>query len=173
MNNAEIRLKLQKLMYQTVYDQAHHGNWDYREIRPLPIVSVTYHPGQRIESDCSYGTKLLCHAADAPDPTGFNYQGYGNTVSMWEHLPHIPQEQTLPGDVIIFGQNGADHVAMLYQWSAGHCWLWNMGSQGDPRFSKLGDQLAYFGSRPHQWCQILKPAPTKHLKGNPPQKGPK
>lgn len=165
------RLKLQKLMYQTVQQQKQHGNWHYHEVRPLPVVKIPVANNVATFSDCSFGVKLLCFAAGIQDPTGFGYEGVGNSTSIWEHLPHIDLSQALPGDPVTFGVDGSVHVAMLYMWHDNHCWLWNMGEEGEPAFVTLGSETAYHAGEPVTWCQLLRPDPTPHLKGNPPKKG--
>lgn len=170
MTNAQTRALLQRLMYQTVQQQAKHKNWIYDEVRELPIVRVPTRDNRVTRSDCSFGIKLLCFSANTIDPTGFNFEGVGNSTSIWEHLPHITLAEAKPGDPVIWGVEGSVHVAMLYQWHGGRCWLWNMGEQGEPVFTTLGAESAYHAGQPVQWCQLLRPDPTPHLKGNPPRK---
>ena len=172
MSSAEIRKRLQQLQYATQQQQAHHGNWNYREVRPLPVVHVPSPNNETIDADCSFGVKLLCYSAGAPDPTGFNYASYGNTVSIYQHLPHIDLGQALPGDIVLYGPGGSDHACMLYQWHDGRCWVWSHGHQGAPEIVTLGAMSAYFGPEcPVTWCQTLRPDPTPHAHGNPARTG--
>lgn len=170
MTNAQIRTLMQRYMFTTVSDQAKHSNWVYEFSRALPVVPIGYTPSVKILADCSFGCKLICHAAGVPDPTGYNYLGYGNSGSIWHHLPKITLSEAKPGDIVTFGFEGDHHAAMLYMWHDNHCWLWNHGRQGQPVFSTLGAETAYHSGMDVQWCQVLRPDPPQHSRGNPPVK---
>lgn len=169
MTNAQRRLTLQNLMWKTVNLQKAFRNWQYREARPLPIQAILF--DQAVYSDCSFGCKLLCYSVGGiPDPTGFDYNGYGNSESIRQHLPKISQAEARPGDIIVwYGIEDEEHAAMLYKWEkvdgVVHCFLWNMGMQGQPVFSTLGRELAAHPGASVQWCQVLRPDPAPTTKG--------
>lgn len=165
---------MQTAMYGSATQQAEHGNYDYREIRPLPVIHIPTRGNAHADLDCSFGVKCLAYTAGAPDPTGFNWAGYGNTVSIYQHLPHIDFSQTLPGDIGIYGPGGAYHAIALYQWHDGRCWVWSMGHQGAPQIVTLGAMSAHFGPEcPLTWCQLVKTTPPHHTNGNPARTSPK
>lgn len=169
MTNTERRHTLQTLMWSTVNRQKLWHDWTYDEVRPLEVVAVL--GNERIRSDCSFGCKLLCSAIHGiPDPTGFDYNGYGNSESIRQHLPKISQAEARPGDIIAwYGIPDEEHAAMLYKWEkvdgVVHCFLWNMGEQGQPVFSTLGRELAAHPGASTQWCQVLRPDPAPTTKG--------
>jgi hypothetical protein len=71
--------------------------WNYAEVRPLTIPARLAHG---VRADCSYGCVNLCRWAGAPDPTGYRFNGYGNSTSMFEHLAHNSLAQARTGDFI-------------------------------------------------------------------------
>ncbi len=91
---------------------AHKSEFDYDEIRPMPL--TTHAP---IRDDCSGFCTLVYFLADAPDPNGphYNYDGYGNTDTLYANAKHIPVEQVLPGDLAIFGLNPTLHGAVIIE----------------------------------------------------------
>ena len=109
------RQRLVVLMASTVDDQARHRNWRYRAVRPQAILP-SYIPGGYIEADCSDGCRDLCRWANIPDPAGNVYAPYGNSSSIWAHLPHISLSEAEPGDIVVFGYRyGEHHACMLWE----------------------------------------------------------
>jgi hypothetical protein len=125
-----VRDVLHQLMTETA------GNaygWNYREVRPLPIPARLAHG---VNADCSYGCVVLCKWAGAPDPTGMGFDGYGNSVSMYQHLEHIPLAQATVGDCLVFGPDGEWHATMIYRPGPDPV-LWSHGHQGAPNLYPL------------------------------------
>ena len=145
-----VRTELERLMRATLADNAAHHDWDYRAIRPL-YVYPSWHAGQHVNADCSFGCKLLCHWAGLnDDPCGSNWDGYGNSSSIAAHLHHLDRpEQLLIGDIVTFGTDGANaHAAMVLE--PGHDpLLWSHGHQGAPNTYRLSED-----GRPHLYCRI-------------------
>lgn len=165
---------MQVAMFNSAAQQKAHGNYSYEEIRPLPVIKLPTRNNAHAALDCSFGVKCLSYTAGGPDPTGYNYEGYGNTVSIYQHLPHIDLSQALPGDIGIYGPGGAYHAIALYMWHDNHCWVWSMGHQGAPEIVTLGTMSSHFGpSCPLTWCQLVKPTPAHQTAGNPPRTSPK
>ena len=166
MSATAVRAALRGYMWKTVQYQRAHSNWVYDEVRPLPIAHLLPSVPATIRSDCSFGCKLLCHAAGAPDPTGMGYDGYGNSVSIFEHLP--PAVPRLPGDIVVWGPDV--HAAMIY--SVGRdsydTWLWNMGSQGEPVFRTLAQEIAGHPGIGYWARETVRPDPAATIAGNPP-----
>ena len=107
--------------------------WNYREVRPLVLPPRLAHG---VDADCSYGVTILCDWAGVPDPTGGKFDGYGNSVSIYQHLPHIPIGEAKTGDILLFGPNGAWHATMILQ-PALDPMLWSHGHQGAPNLYRL------------------------------------
>lgn len=131
----DVRTELVRLMRATISDHAH---WTYRPVRPLPVPD-TWRPGQHVDSDCSFGVKLLCKWAGAPDPTGYGYAGYGNSESIHLHLKHLASPaELLPGDIVTVGRGGREHAAMVLE-PGPDPRLWSDGHQGAPNSYLLSD----------------------------------
>jgi len=127
-------------MASTVGSQARIGNWRYAMIRPQDVqLTASQIAAQPVESDCSSGVRILCHAADAPDPAGLSYAPYGNSSSIWAHCHHIDLADVQPGDMATFGYwSGEHHVCMFWEKTSGGDWyVWNHGAPGQPIRSTL------------------------------------
>lgn len=172
MTNAERRKLMQHTMFDSIAQQKAHGNYDYDEVRELPVVHIPAVPLRTVRGDCSWGCKLICYSSGVPDPTGFNYSGVGNSESIFEHLNHVDLSQARPGDIGVFGAHGEIHALMYYAWDKNRLWVWNWGTDGEPVFTTLGAEVAYHAGQPLTWCQVLRPDPTPHLRGNPRTKPP-
>lgn len=68
----------------------------YAQIRPMPtrtiknvkhLESLLKSPAG-IKMDCSESVTLICRLAGLKDPNGRNYDGYGNTETLYANLPH-------------------------------------------------------------------------------------
>ncbi len=123
--------------------------WTYREVRPLSLPPKLAHG---VIADCSFGVKVLCDWAGVPDPTGENYDGYGNSTSIFEHLPHVPLAQAKTGDILLFGPEGAWHATMILSPGADPM-LWSHGHQGAPNLYPLSAD----SRRPITVCRIQAP----------------
>jgi hypothetical protein len=107
--------------------------WRYREVRPLSMPPRLVHG---VNADCSFGVKILCDWAGVPDPTGGHFDGFGNSVSIYQHLPHIPLAEAKVGDIVLFGPNGEWHAAMILKPGPDPL-LWSHGHQGAPNLYPL------------------------------------
>ena len=137
---------LHSLMTQTATGK--YG-WRYEEIRPLLMPPVL---GHGVMADCSYGVTILCHWAGLPDPTGFNYNGYGNSVSIFHHLPHVAVKDAKVGDILLFGPEGEWHATMIYTPGLIPV-LWSFGHQGAPNLYSLSADPR----KPVTACRIAAP----------------
>jgi hypothetical protein len=113
---------------------------DYRESRPMMDYRWSwldllnwFRRGGHVAWDCSTAVTLLFKYAGLRDPNGFGYDGYGNTDSLYNHLPHYSNvEDAHPGALIIFGEDPTVHVAMLMERNGADPWLFSHGQQGGP-----------------------------------------
>jgi hypothetical protein len=124
-------------------------DWNYREVRPLSLPPKLAHS---VNADCSFGIKILCDWAGIDDPTGGKYDGWGNSGSMYKHLPHITLDQAKIGDIVVFGPNGEWHAAMILE-PGKNPRLWSHGHQGAPNLYNLSDDKR----RPVTVCRIAAP----------------
>jgi hypothetical protein len=129
------RQRLRDLMTATVADEVKSRTWTYHAVRPMPVPE-TWKPGQHVTGDCSKGVQFLCRWAIAPDPMRNNFGVYGNSSTIWAVLPRIDKAEVEVGDLVLFGPNGNDHAAMVYQADTDPM-LWSFGHQGAPNFYRL------------------------------------
>lgn len=149
MTAKTVRAELVRLMHATLVDEQTRGDWTYRAVRPLPL-PPNWTPGQHVVSDCSWGVRLLCHWAKAPDPMGGNYGPVGNSQTICAHLPHIHLPQELkPGDPVTFGRWGNEHAAIVMEAGADPL-LWSDGHQGAPNAYRLS-----WDTRDHQLLRLM------------------
>lgn len=74
------------------------------------------HPRQLpLYTDCSAFATLLYNWAGADDPNGRGYNGTGYTGTLLAHLVEIPVGDTQPGDLIVYGPGGGDHVVIVIE----------------------------------------------------------
>jgi hypothetical protein len=148
----ELRNNLERLMKATLTDERLHHDWDYDAVRPLPVPG-SWHSGQHVKADCSFGVKLLCFWADVPDdPTGYNYKPYGNSSSIWAHLDKVSVPAHLEvGDIVVFGYDGSDHAAMVLE-AGQDPLLWSHGHQGAPNTYRLS-----YDRRTKYFCKLNLP----------------
>lgn len=156
------RQRLVQLMAATVNDQAVHRNWRYKAVRPQAILP-RYIPTGYVEADCSDGCRMLCRWANVPDPAGNVYAPYGNSSSIWAHLPHIALTAAQPGDIVTFGRwSGEKHACMLWENTPTGWTVWNMGMQGQPAKRSLAQEAWAHAGMTMTVCRIAvaDPPPT-------------
>lgn len=70
-----------------------------------------------VQLDCSESVTLICHVAGLHDPSGFGFDGSGNTETMYHHLKHYTDpRQAFPGALVFLGIPGrlsTQHVCMV------------------------------------------------------------
>jgi hypothetical protein len=102
--------------------------------------------GQGIAADCSESVTWLCKCAGLHDPTGNHFDGYGNTSSMFQHLPHYTSPATAQvGALCVFGPGGADHVVMVMT-PGDDPWVWSHGAERGPRKLRWSVERAFHRS---------------------------
>lgn len=97
---------------------ANNASIGYAERRPAPYELMVAH--EAFDSDCS-GT---CHGGakvgGLPDPSGFGFNGQGNTVTVLEHAQRhgliVPRVKARAGDYAVFaGPVARQHMVRLHQ----------------------------------------------------------
>jgi hypothetical protein len=75
-----------------------------------------FRKGIKQEMDCSSYVMMLFHFCGFKDPSGNGYNGYGDSGEFYTHLSHFSDPlATLTGSIVVFGPNGADHAAIVYE----------------------------------------------------------
>lgn len=157
--SVDYRARMQYYMKLSVNDQERYRNWNYEAVRPQRIPS-SYQSGQYVEADCSDGCRMIARWAGVKDdPAGNNYDSYGNSSSIWAHLPHIDLHDAQPGDMVTFGSyTGEHHVAMFYDLADRHDPIvWNMGTDGQPIFTRLSNEIRYHSGQRVTVCRVKLP----------------
>jgi hypothetical protein len=80
--------------------------YHYRQYRPM--ASSLFDAFAYDHTDCSAFATLCYKAAGAPDPNGFDYNGSGNTGTMWARGQYIGSDnnRAQPGDLAFYGTQG-------------------------------------------------------------------
>lgn len=126
----------ERLMRQTLADEAAHHDWTYHAIRPCPV-PPTWHSGQRVWGDCSKGVQFLCKWAGVLDPMNMHYGDYGNSETLCVKLQHLDHaSQLLVMDIVTFGVRGSEHAAIVMERGSDPL-LWSFGHQGAPNAYRL------------------------------------
>ena len=99
-----------------------------------------------VTCDCSAFVTLMYFWGGAPDPNGLNFDHEGYTGTLISHDEHIQlfrknakeidKVDVLPGDLIVYGPDTGEHVAMVVVPGADPITV-SMGEQGDPHFVKV------------------------------------
>jgi hypothetical protein len=105
---------------QGVVDEREKQDFVYLETRPEV---VSWQPPIRV--DCSFYCKIVYWRAGAIDPTGMNFDEYGNSDSIFNNPQgkHINLADVRHGDIILFGPGGSTCASM--------------GQPGNPALVKL------------------------------------
>jgi hypothetical protein len=107
---------------QAMIDAAHwvmkHGSgWRYEEIRPIPLANIK--AGRLpIHTDCSGSVIGIAYRAGVHDPSGYKFDGWGNTDSLKAHCEHIDHRNCLAGDMVNIqhnGDGGSVHVYLVME----------------------------------------------------------
>lgn len=121
------------------------GNWliskaaliDYAQRRPMRSSGLyeqdladRFKAGTHLVLDCSESVTLMFRMAGLKDPNGFNYNGDGNTTSMYNALGHYTDPKRAKAGALVIYQNPA-HVSMVLTAGADP-WLFSHGSTNGP-----------------------------------------
>lgn len=107
----------QAVIMQAEWVLAHGAQWQYYEIRPIPITAIR-EGHLPVKTDCSGSVIGIYARAGAPDPGGYNYTGSGNTDSFYQHLEHLPSyTDAQPADLIdvTLPSRGTVHVYLVLE----------------------------------------------------------
>ncbi len=114
--------------------------------RPMPINIPKY--SLPFTTDCSGFVTMMAKWSGALDPNGLGYDGQGYTGTLLQHLPHITKEESLPGDLVVFGPPPGEHVvALIEAGTVADPLAVSHGQESDPCRISLSALMSYFESR--------------------------
>lgn len=87
-----------------------------------------------IETDCSGLFTLIYYVNGCKDPNNAGYGGWGNTESLIRGGKQIPMSKVRPGDGVIYGGGGGDHVAFVVEVHGKNIVTISHGQEGDPSY---------------------------------------
>jgi peptidoglycan hydrolase-like protein with peptidoglycan-binding domain len=123
--------------------------------RPIPINIPKYH--LPFTTDCSGFVTIMAKWSGAPDPNGLGYDGQGYTGTLLQHLPHITKQDSLPGDLVVFGPPPGDHVVVLVEpGTVADPQVVSHGGESDPSRSPLSGMISWFGQHGHPGVTYLR-----------------
>jgi hypothetical protein len=119
----------------------HNGLIHYAEERPMQLwseaeVKTRFSKGESITMDCSWAVTEICYACGllSPSGPGFGYDGYGNTQTMLNYLPHITDwNEVHAGTIIIFGgPMNLQHAVMVLEPNGDNPVVFSHGTEAGP-----------------------------------------
>jgi hypothetical protein len=127
----DVRNQIVKWALEGVTDEDKKMEFIYQEVRPIDLVWK-----KPIRIDCSGYCILVYFKAGGRDPSGNNFNGIGNSDSLFSRGKHITLAQLHKGDIITFGPNGSVHAVIALE-RGGDPLCASMGQQGDPSTVRL------------------------------------
>ncbi len=147
----------QKILSECAWGVSKTASIHYAQIRPTKYSNWDNHV-LPISTDCSGSTECVYHAAGAPDPSGYGYNGSGNTATLYSNAEHVPLSDLVGGDFIIcFKGTETEHVYVVIERVAGgDLKLFSHGSEAGPLYEKLSAVKSYWDSIGHlTGCRTL------------------
>lgn len=135
----------------------------YAEIRPTPNVALPtwaaieshFRRGESLTTDCSGMVTAMFKWAGLRDPNGRNYDGTGNTDTLYDHLPHYHNvEDAHPGALLIFGVAPTVHVCMLMERDGVDPYLFSHGQEAGPFHIRLSEERQGHVGQAETWLNI-------------------
>lgn len=133
----------------------------YEAVRPMPCRALTYaeavatfRRGGSIGDDCSGMVTLLCRWAGLKDPSGFGYNGFGNSTSMYQHLTkrYTDPKRAHVGAIVVFGPSV--HVCMVQERNGSNPWLFSHGQESGPLHISLEEESAFHHGQARYFLDI-------------------
>ena len=141
---------------------AHNLFYIYSMTRPAPLQA--FKAGKQVKTDCSGACLCIYYAAGAPDPSGNNYNGEGNTDSLFANCEHIPYADCQPADMIDVVQgDGTEHVYLVVERTGGDLKVFSNGGPGAARFEMLSAVKDYWYSRGYHFQGLRELAVTPNM----------
>jgi hypothetical protein len=133
------------------YMTAHAPLVHYEQRRPmeLPALGINtvrgrFKSGDTVAADCSEMVTALYKWAGCKDPNGDNYDGAGNSGSMFAHLTgrYTNPNDAHPGALGVYGNQGDEHVIMVLEHDARNPMVFSHGSEIGPLILRLSSESA-------------------------------
>lgn len=132
----------------------------YRQYRPMDItrwsldhLNYEMEHGGQMWADCSEMVTALFHWVGAKDPNGMSYDGYGNSQTMWSHLPHYYTASTANiGTIVTFGTGGWEHTTTVFDPGPDPI-LFSHGDEDGPGLIRLSQARPYLAA-PVTFCAV-------------------
>lgn len=137
-----VRASLAEYLRQMVY---YNASWRYVQQRPMKSIGVP--PSYGGSDDCSSLPVAGCYYARTktgifvPDPTGYAYRGYGNSVTLYVH--NMSRKLGLSatfevGDIACYGPQAMSHITQCRQRGTKDTSIWTShGSSAGPNDCRL------------------------------------
>lgn len=112
------------LVYNADFLYANRAHLGYTQVRPLKFytkvaLEAKFKAGMVSEFDCSGSVMEIFYMSGCKDPSGYDFDGYGNSVTMLERLKHYENPvDAHAGALVVFGANlplGQQHVCMVWK----------------------------------------------------------
>lgn len=120
---------------------AHQPEIHYREVRPIPYQPAGVLHKLPFTTDCSGFVGICYRSAAAPDPSGENYNGAGNTGTLLAHGVKVANPE--PGDVVIYGDPPTGHHAAIIVRGGGDPLTVSHGSEAGPLLITVSDERKF------------------------------
>lgn len=135
----------QKIVAECNWGVGHTADIHYAQIRPTPNARWKAHLTP-ITTDCSGSAEAIFYSAGAPDPSGYGYNGEGNTSSIYANAEHIPISLLQPGDMIIcfMGTENAHMYIVLERLPNNDFKMFSHGAESDPKFENYSAVSNYW-----------------------------
>lgn len=116
------------------------AEWHYHQWRPYQRRWVL---GTIFNGDCSGSTEMLMLMTGAQDPSGWGFNGQGNTSSIAAHSKRIPRAWARPGDMVLW----TGHICILLK-AGPDPLLFSMGTEAGPWPIRLSVEDRYHAGSP-------------------------
>lgn len=127
------------LVYNASFLLSNGARLGYSQVRPLKFytksqLEAKFSAKQDVnEFDCSGSIMQLYFMSGCKDPSGYHFDGDGNTVTMLAHLKHYERAADAhAGALVVFGANlplALQHVCMVWEQGADPI-VWSHGQPG-------------------------------------------
>ena len=134
----------------------HAPDVDYAQVRPMRTRFLTQSQlttdlehNVPVTMDCSESVTLMFRLAGLKDPNGLNYDGYGYTGTMLDHLTHFTEwDKVHEGTLIVFGSGTGTHVVMVTLPNGNNPEVYSHGSHSNHAIWSLATERTYHPGEP-------------------------
>lgn len=143
--------------------KAHASQVHYIAQRPMHnerdhMVNVLkrFRHGIGIWMDCSESVSFLYYTSGCKDPNGMNFDGWGNSHTMWQHLNHryTDPNRAHAGALGVYGPEGNEHVIMIVKHDAHDPLVFSHGQEAGPFIIPLSEESAGHRGQPFTFLDV-------------------